>query len=266
MKKYSILHPLLLSFYSKDLYQDVGRNWRGTGFLYLLLLLALAWIPTMVQLHHSLGEWVDTTGRALAAQVPAITITNGRVSTEVETPYFITDPETGKLLAIVDLTGEHTSLEDSDAQALLTETTLILRENARGPQVHDLSGIQEFEMDAGTVEGLLDFAKGWLAVLFYPFAVLFSFLYRAVQLLLYAAVGVLLCGLLNTRLDYQVLLRLAAMAVTPGIVLDTLIGVAEVQVPFWWPISFGIAMVYLFYAVKANSEPSQPLAPAQPTP
>jgi hypothetical protein len=29
MKKYSILHPLYLSFYSRDLYQDVRKNWNG---------------------------------------------------------------------------------------------------------------------------------------------------------------------------------------------------------------------------------------------
>lgn len=45
MKNYSVFHPLYLSFFSKSLYQDVAKNWKGTGLAYLLLLLALAWVP-----------------------------------------------------------------------------------------------------------------------------------------------------------------------------------------------------------------------------
>jgi hypothetical protein len=41
MRRYSIFHPLVLAFYSKPLYQDVGRRWKGTGLGYLLLLLAV---------------------------------------------------------------------------------------------------------------------------------------------------------------------------------------------------------------------------------
>ena len=37
MKRYSIFHPLILSFFSKSLYRDVGKHWRGTGLLYLLV-------------------------------------------------------------------------------------------------------------------------------------------------------------------------------------------------------------------------------------
>ena len=49
MKRYSIFHPLVLSFFSKSLYRDVGKNWRGTGLLYLLLIIALLWIPSTDQ-------------------------------------------------------------------------------------------------------------------------------------------------------------------------------------------------------------------------
>ncbi|MCI0404254.1 MAG: hypothetical protein L0212_12175, partial [Acidobacteria bacterium] len=71
MRKYSILQPLLLSFYSKDLYQDVGQHWRGTGFLYLFLLLALAWIPIALKVHTGFVQWLNENAPAFLLQVPS---------------------------------------------------------------------------------------------------------------------------------------------------------------------------------------------------
>ena len=42
MRRYSILHPLWMAFYSGDIYDDVARNWRIQPFLYLIILLAMA--------------------------------------------------------------------------------------------------------------------------------------------------------------------------------------------------------------------------------
>jgi hypothetical protein len=40
-KKYSIFHIPVFSFFSRELYRDVGMHWKGVNFLYLLLLLAI---------------------------------------------------------------------------------------------------------------------------------------------------------------------------------------------------------------------------------
>src|SRR5687768_15029809 len=138
MKRYHILAPLVLSFYSKGLYQDVGRNWRGKAFLYLLLLIAICWIPGLIQMQADLAKWVDGEGSALVQQMPRITITNGEASTDVETPYFIKDPKTGKPVIIIDLTGQFTSLKGSEAMVLLTQKQFMVRKNERETRVYDL--------------------------------------------------------------------------------------------------------------------------------
>src|SRR5688500_8215830 len=101
MKRYSIFHPLVLSFFSKSLYRDVGKNWRGTGLLYLLLVLALVWVPTIIKAQMGLSSWVAGDSQELTKQIPAITITKGEVSTDVTTPHFIKDPKTGNVMAII---------------------------------------------------------------------------------------------------------------------------------------------------------------------
>jgi hypothetical protein len=254
MKEYSILHPLLFSFFSKSLYRDVGRNWNGIGFLYLLLVLAMVWIPEMIQFHFSYATTIDKAAPAFVSQIPSITITKGEVSTDVPTPYFIKDPQNDNVLAIIDITGEFTSLEDSEAKALLTKNQLIVKKNERETRMYDLSAVESFAIDKHTVERWLAWSKSWLALLFYPFAVLFAYVYRIVQALFYGAIGLLFAKGLNTTLGYQTSVRLAVISVTPVILLDTARSLLERTIPFWWLICFLIALGYLFFAVKANSE------------
>lgn len=266
MKQHNYFEAFYLSFYSAPLYRDAGRNWKGTGFLYLLLLLALAWIPEMAGIHTRISEAIDNEGQAFAAQVPAITISDGEVSTDVETPYFIRDPGTDKVWAIIDLTGEYTSLADTEAELLLTRNEVLMRRD-RGTihetRAYDLSDVDSFTLSGEDVSRWLEAAKSWLVILFYPFAVLFSFVYRIIQALIYAAIGLLIARSLKVELAYGTLLRLAVVALTPVIILDTVRSVASVSIPALWLVAFAVAMGYLIFAIRANATPAEP---TQPTP
>jgi len=74
MKNYTIFHPLYLAFFSKSLYQDVGRNWKGIGASYLLLLLALCWLPIAWQAHASLDAFIQREAPGLVKQVPEVKV------------------------------------------------------------------------------------------------------------------------------------------------------------------------------------------------
>jgi hypothetical protein len=266
MKQYNYSQALYLSFYSAPFYLDVGRHWKGTGFLYLLLLLALVWIPEMVGIHTHIASAIDAHGHTVAAQIPAITISDGEVSTDVETPYFISDPETEKVWAIIDLTGEYTSLEGTEAQVLLTRNAVLVRQDRgsiRETRSHDLSEVDSFTLSGEDVGRWLEVAKSWLVIVLYPFAVVFSFIYRVIQALIYAALGLLIARSLKVNLTYETLLRLTVLALTPVIILLAIRSVASVSIPALWLVAFAVAMGYLIFAIKANAVPAEP---TQPTP
>ena len=184
MKRYNYLHGPFLSFFYKPFYQDVGHNWKGTGLLYIAIMLAVFWIPTVLSAYVSFGKFVNSDSSDLLQQIPAITIKNGQVSTDVPTPYFIKE-KNGKVLAIIDTTGQYTSLDDTDAKLLLTKNKVIARDNT-GMRVYDLRPVQDFYMDRTRVQGWLVTMKQWLIPVFYPLALVFSFAFRAIQILIYA--------------------------------------------------------------------------------
>src|SRR6185369_1156164 len=257
MKRYSIFHPLVLSFFSKDLYRDVGKNWRGTGLLYLFLVLALFWIPTVIKGHLGFTRWIDKDAKALTQQIPPITIINGHASTNVPLPYFIKDPKTGESLALID-TRDNSEAGNTSVPLVLTETKLITNKSATETRIYDLSSVGNFSVDQTRVEGWLGTARQWFFPALYPLGVLFSFIFRGIQVLIYALIGLLFARMLNANLDYQTLMRLAAISITPVLVLNLLLEFVPVHIPGWLLLGIIIELGYLFFAVKVNAEPGVP--------
>ncbi len=250
---YSIVHPLVLSFYSQLFYRDVAQNWSGRGALYLTLLLALAWIPFLWESQGEIERFVQNEGRWLAGQLPRITVTDGVASTDAKTPYFIRGPE-GRIYAIIDMTGQFTpvAFEQTGAIMLLTRTQLATRES-RGAKVEDLSLLGDFWIDGPRLERWLQFAEKWLVFVAYPVCVLVSLIYRVILAHIFGAVGLFFARTLNLRMRYIPLVRLSAIGMTPAVLLETVREFFELGVPMRGLFGLAITAAYLFYAVRANT-------------
>ncbi len=263
MKRYSILQPLYLSFYSRDLYRDVRKHWNGTGFLYLLLLLAITWVPVMVMVHRGIGEAVRREAPPYIEQVPTITILRGEVSIDRPVPYTISEPDSGIPLVVIDTSGKISSLEQTDAPVLLTKNKFMYQQKHKAEtRIYDLAGVEAFTLDRALVQKFVDLVRNYFALLAYPVALAASFVYRILQMLLYAVVGLLFAHVLKSALDYVTLLRLASVAITPVIILSMLRWITGIPVPAFGLLCFLVAMGYLYVAVKANTEPDAPETPA----
>lgn len=243
-----------MSFYSKALYQDVGRNWKKISLLYLLLLLSVCSIPIVFRVHSALSDYLHQEAPKIVKQVPVITIDKGVASVNEEMPYIIKDPESSAPLIIIDTTGKTDSLKGSDAIVLLTKTKLFFRRSARDTRTLDLSEIDTLTIDQARVYDWIETFLDYFIFVFYPFALLFSFLFRLVEALIFGAIGMLFARNMKVPLRYQATLSLALVSMTPAIILDTLYNYGDINIPFWWIINFLIAVGYLFFAVKANAE------------
>ncbi|MCL4476416.1 MAG: DUF1189 domain-containing protein [Nitrospirae bacterium] len=254
MRQFTTVHPLFMSFYSKALYQDVGRNWKKISLLYLLLLLSVCSIPIVFRVHSALSDYLHQEAPKIVKQVPVITIDKGVASVNEEMPYIIKDPESSAPLIIIDTTGKTDSLKGSDAIVLLTKTKLFFRRSARDTRTLDLSEIDTLTIDQARVYDWIETFLDYFIFVFYPFALLFSFLFRLVEALIFGAIGMLFARNMKVPLRYQATLSLALVSMTPAIILDTLYNYGDINIPFWWIINFLIAVGYLFFAVKANAE------------
>lgn len=256
-----MLNALYLSFFSGDLYRDVRTNWKGTGFLYLLLLLSITWLPVMVKVHWGIAEAVKQEAPKYIAQVPRIAIKHGEVSIDRPVPYTISVPDSGMQLLVIDTSGSITSVEQTKAQALLTRNKFMYsKSNGTETRIYDLSKIDDFILDRDRVNGWVQAFGKYFATIAYPVALVSSFAYRVIQMLLYAAIGMFFVKMLKLSLDYLTVLRLASVSITPVIILSTLQTLIGFHIPAYWLFCFVIAMGYLFFALKSNVAPAPPEA------
>jgi len=265
MRRYNVVHPLWMSFFSKDLYRDVGLHWRGVTFAYLLVLLAASWLPAMIRFDSGVRRFVRDDAPAIVKQIPRITIRDGRASTDVQQPHCIVDPEDDQCVAIIDTLGTTTSLEGTDARMLLTARRLIYARNDAETRVYSLHQIEDLTIDQDLAHEVLQFAARFLAVIAFPVVVLFSFCFRTIQALLFAVLGVVFTRFQGLRVDFAALFSLAVVALTPVIAVQTLLDIAGQGVAVPRLIFLAVGLGYLLFGIKACAETAaeHPLLPGQ---
>ncbi|CAM2987094.1 DUF1189 family protein [Legionella worsleiensis] len=101
---YSYWSALYMSFYAKRLYIDVGKRWRGTGLLYLLLVIALAVIPYSLKMSREFNTDFNERLIAPILSLPTLYIQNGELNFDKPMPYFIKNDK-GQVSVIIDTTG-----------------------------------------------------------------------------------------------------------------------------------------------------------------
>lgn len=100
---YNYWKALYMSFYSKRLYVDVGKRWRGIGVLYLLLSIAVFSIPFAIKVSINLNRSFNEQIIEPLMLLPTIYVQNGKVSFDKPMPYLIKNKK-NQVVLVVDTT------------------------------------------------------------------------------------------------------------------------------------------------------------------
>lgn len=252
MQRYSLIHPLFMAFFSRSLYQDVGRNWKGAGLLFLFSIVALCTIPFVLLLQSELSALLNEEAPRIVTQMPAVRIVKGKVSIDRPEPYYVKDDKSGESLIVFDTTGQIRTLTGSKAAVLVSQSSLIVRNNSGETRTIDLSGIDGFSMDRRVLYEWIDELEGSFAIILYPFAVLFFFLVRLIEVAIFGAIASFLTRSPGTPSDYRKYMRLAAVSMTPVMAIGAVLNIAGIVLPFWWLTSIPLTAGYFLFAVKVN--------------
>ena len=261
MRQTSLLRTIPKAFYSMDLYREVGRQWVGMGFGYLLFVISIFSLPLVIAaIIYTNMITLDKPFDAnyLINQVPEITITKGDLSVKVPEPYYIQDKE-GSKLAVIDTTHPVTDWEKQmDEHKFLA---LVVGKNqyfANEANKHKKT-IYDIPKDLTTIitsdkvrmwaNTALNYS--WAAILFFsPFWILGFFLFRIVAAFLYGICGKIISLILRVELSYWDCVRLASVVSTVVLFLSFLAIPLHINLSGW--TYFAINLLYLFFAVKAN--------------
>jgi hypothetical protein len=251
MKTFPFWQAPYLAWFSQDFYRDVAQRWRGLALTYLLILIAVLWLPNALRLNQNLETFRTQDLPPILEQVPKLEIQNGEVKADVKMPYRIVDPRTNETLVVIDTNASETDFDRLNTAVLITKTQVISNRTGlnRSFNVGDLEGVS---VDKESLERFIDGSIAWTRTLAYPLLVINSWGYRLMQALIFGVIGLIIANSIQAKLPYAAVVRLSVIALTPVIILRTLFDFFGIVLPFWWLLAFAITMIYLYQAIKAN--------------
>ncbi|MDP3267565.1 MAG: DUF1189 family protein [Legionella sp.] len=102
---YRYWEALYMAFYSRNLFIDVGKRWKGFGLLYLLLLIAVLSIPFSLRLISDFNTTFNEQLINPLMQLPTVYVQKGQVTFDHPMPYLIKNNK-DQVVLIVDTTGQ----------------------------------------------------------------------------------------------------------------------------------------------------------------
>lgn len=223
MKRYSIFHPYILSFFSKRLYQDVAAHWKGCGFLYLFILSLFLSVVCSVTLFRYMGDEPVDWAKNFINQVPSFNIKDGKLKTEEDKTYFLKDGDSGEVIAIINPSAGY---DTSDIPVVVTGSEITIKKSEIESRTFKFAQVGDFEYKKGSldqwiesgVSGLL----GVIVIFLFPFIAIGVTLWNFLKALLFSIIGLILSAIMKTGLNYGTILRLTAIALTPTLILQAL--------------------------------------------
>lgn len=248
--RFPLYQALWRSFYCPKLYEHAAKHWRGRGFLYLLLVVTIAVLPTMLFLKMALGDFMELEGQNLLEQWPTVVIENGQASVEVEEPYTIMDSE-GEPYMMIDTTGKLHTPEEAGVLILMTKRQLIMSGGGSGTRTFDLGDMEDMRINADVLAELWARMEKFFLPVATPALILFWFGFRSLQALFYALVGMAMLRVLEVKLPYAALVQIAILALTPALAVQLLLNLLNIHLPIEGLAVFVIAMIYLWFGIRA---------------
>ena len=137
---------------------------------------------------------------------------------------------------------------------MIMKNSVMVRENQLQTRVISLANIKNLEITGQKITDWAQTFKKIASIALYPILLLGSFLFRIIQVLIYAAIGFLFASWCHIKLDYAALIRLSVVAITPVIIINTFLITSGRYLPLAGLIYFLLAMAYLFLGVKSTAD------------
>lgn len=251
MERQNFIQTLTGSFYNPETYRDAVINKKGSTFGYLVFLVLICTIPLMIAIISGLDNFMKNDGKYIVDQLPEITFHNGIASIDKESPYFIKSRE-GETLFVIDLSDSAgiTELQGS-AKVLLTKNKLIAQQKENETRTYDLSKVQNFTLNAEKIYSWFGYA--WIIyIIIFIFMIVFFYIYRLIQAIFNAFLGLIISSLLKINLDFASLLYITMVAITPVAIFASLIWATDLQIPAKGWLGFILALGYISFGIMAN--------------
>ena len=285
------------SLTDREYYAEILRSSFSFSAKYLLLLLfilsfvsilrmVLQFLPNFSKVEQGIQDLKTTMG-TLYPEGLVLTISKGQLSTNVKEPFFLDLPirwmaeieEMGKHFVAIDTRGSPEDFPKYESAFLVTKSTVVFKRQNDGYQMQPLSDLkQDMTIDKKSYDALVSKLTPYLntiqpligvflvlAVFFGPILFMFfGFIGKLTYLLFATLILFLVAKITNVQHTYKELYRLSMHGITLPILVNYVLSVFGLSVPFLFTILYlGWMTVVLLHLRK--SKPAIEGPPPMPT-
>lgn len=215
-----MLNALWLSFYSRPLYKEVFTQWRGVGFIYLLLLALVQTIVSTSQMDAQLKLSIRDYAPSLVSQIPAVTIKNGVASTPEPKAYEVINPQTQKRLALINTALDKAPTDLGDTPIFLGKTAFQTFKPDGKMQEIDFKTIDSLKVEQADLLKILKFVANWGAYVLAPFMFILQTAVLMFEVIFFSLFAWISLRMMEPKVPYKTILRLTAVALTPATIFS----------------------------------------------
>lgn len=255
-----MIQDLLGSVASTQAYRRFASEKASRTVLYLFFISLLFTVGGSIAMKLSVGPIVDETFAWLAAEVPALTFSAGKVTSADPAPKRLVHPKAAEVAVMIDTARTEPvtlqTLQDAKVLAYLTNNALYIEQQRGKIEVYDLS---KAALERPVVVDAKFFREAAAALkkVVYPLAILTVFVFAASWTafagLFFGLLAMIMSSIANGALTFGALYQIAIHAQTAALLLGVLKAFLPFQIPLSGLVTLAITSVYLWLAVKANA-------------
>lgn len=246
------VRAIFQSFYSASLYRQVTFSWRGRGFAYLLFIVSLCTAPLVVKQHLAFMKFSGGYLRQVIEQMPKVAFRDGELHIAEASPYRIYDPNTGGPLITIDISDPNQEGGLDGAKVLMKRQRMVYGMNTDRMKASRYTS-KSVVLERGDLTALADRLGFWFTPINALVLLVMGYLYSIAGLFITAGFGVWYAKKRNIALEPGVLTRVAAIALTPSLVLQMLTRLLEIHLPFQPIVVIAIASTYMWLVLRLGN-------------
>ncbi|MFQ3573005.1 MAG: DUF1189 family protein [Thermodesulfovibrionales bacterium] len=250
-KQFNIFHAPLLSFFSKALYIDVAKNWRGYGIIYLLFLSLIFSSAEIVRFQSQIEEVIDVTAPVIVPQVPTLHIKSGRLSMDSESPHMIYNTKDNTLFAVIDTTNTYKTPNDTGAVIYISDVRLYFKNSPNDYSYIDIKNFDDMTITHEVIYKWIDRFKRAFFYIVFPFFYLFTVIYITSQVLLCSLIMFTFAKKTYPNITFPQIMRIGGIAFTPPVILNIVHTLLGIEFVYGGLVILIFGMGYLYFGLKA---------------
>jgi hypothetical protein len=249
---FQAMKTLLRSVFDLGLYAEVHAQRLRRTFAHLFVLVLVTTLASTIGFAGVVRGWV---GRLLPEvdKLPTITIKNGEASANVPQPWVKRLGETDRgnqLVLIIDTTGTRTGFEANEVGLFLQRRQLLIKGDDAQAHAVSLKRVGDRVIGPQLARRWLERARIIVPLVFAAVMLVVFWVTKTLQALLFTLVALIGAAGRRRPLGFGSLFTVAAHALGPPVLLDALLWLTPLRLPYAGLIYVGLAVVYTVLGVR----------------